>query len=183
MCFSDVAGSMLSSITRSSLSLSSLDPKDRVVGRIGQGLELAPDLSPPTLEVGLYHSGLLFVRHLHRSEGLGTPAILELATTRRAQVANPVRLAARGHEVALAVQLEDVDRHAAPAPRFAALYPKGRHSTEPHQEGICYPTDQPAWFEITPLLHIVAPFRLPCFASRPPAPRPSVRSPASAHLR
>jgi len=39
MCFSDVAGSMLSSITRSSLSLSSLDPKDRVVGRIGQSLE------------------------------------------------------------------------------------------------------------------------------------------------
>ncbi len=120
------------------VNLASLDPKDRVVRWIRQGLELALDLAPQTLQIGLYYSRLLFIWNLDHREGLSAPAVLKLAPTRRAQVANPIRLTARGHKVALAVQLEDVDRHSAPAPRLAALYPKGRYSTEPPQEGVCH---------------------------------------------
>jgi hypothetical protein len=53
-----------------------------MIGRIGQGLELIPDLTPPPIQVGLNHSWLLFDRHLDRREGFSAPTtVLELATT------------------------------------------------------------------------------------------------------
>jgi hypothetical protein len=54
-----------------------------VIGRIGQGVELAPDLIPPSIQVGRDQSGLLRILHLDGREGFGAPpTVLKLAATR-----------------------------------------------------------------------------------------------------
>jgi hypothetical protein len=69
------------------------DSKDRVIGRIGQSLELAPHLIPPPGQIGRNHSWLLFIWHLDRREGLSPPTtVLNLPATRCAQVSDPIRL-------------------------------------------------------------------------------------------
>jgi hypothetical protein len=64
-----------------------------MVSGIGQSLELTPHLIPPPIQIGRNHSWLLFIRYLDRREGLGPPTtVLDLPTTRYAQVSDPVRL-------------------------------------------------------------------------------------------
>jgi hypothetical protein len=54
-----------------------------VIGRIGQGVELTPDLIPPPIQVSRDQSGLLRIRHLDGREGFDAPpTVLKLATTR-----------------------------------------------------------------------------------------------------
>jgi hypothetical protein len=54
-----------------------------VIGRVGQGVELTPDLIPPSIQVSRDQPGLLCIRHLDCRERFDTPpTILKLAPTR-----------------------------------------------------------------------------------------------------
>jgi hypothetical protein len=54
-----------------------------MIGRIGQGVELTPDLISPPIQVSRNQSGLLCIRYLDSRERFDTPpTILKLATTR-----------------------------------------------------------------------------------------------------
>jgi hypothetical protein len=59
-----------------------LNSKDRMIGGIGQNLELTPHLIPPPIQIGRDHSWLLCIWHLNRREGLSPPTtVLNLPTT------------------------------------------------------------------------------------------------------
>src|SRR5262245_7306245 len=97
---------------------SRLDAKDRVGGgdraqlvvgwRRAESLEEASHLEAPAGEVGAQHGRLLRVVDLDRAKGLAPPAQPQLATAGGAQVADPLRLAARRDQVAGAVAFEQV---------------------------------------------------------------------------
>jgi fibronectin type 3 domain-containing protein len=54
-----------------------------VIGRVGQGVELTPDLIPPSIQVSRDQSGLLCIRHLDDRERFDAPPIvLKLTATR-----------------------------------------------------------------------------------------------------
>jgi hypothetical protein len=56
-----------------------------VIGRIGQGLELIPDLISPPIQVSPNQPRLTFIRHLYGPKGFGAPpTVPELAPTGRA---------------------------------------------------------------------------------------------------
>ena len=90
---------------------------------VGRGVrpdaaEELPDLPFPALEVGAEDRDLVGVRHLHGANPLTPAAAQEVGLACHSQVANPLRVPARRDEVALALEVKDVDRDAA---RLAGL--------------------------------------------------------------
>src|SRR4051812_38289333 len=80
------------------------DRDDRLVGRIGtDALEELADLPLPPAQVRAEDLGLVGVVHLVERERLDAPTDPQLTGSGGAQVADPLRLAARGDEVAGAV--------------------------------------------------------------------------------
>jgi len=126
----------------------------RPPSQTGQSLELTPHLIPPPIQIGRNHSWLLFIWYLDRREGLSPPTtVLKLAATRCTQVSDPVRLPTWRYEIALAIQLKDIDRHTTPVPRVAATHVKSGHSPQAYQERVSYSANQPARLKIARLRH------------------------------
>src|ERR1700694_791650 len=85
-------------------------------------LEEHAHLRFPALQVGAQDRQLALVVELHRPERLAAPAETQSAFATSAQVTHPLSLAARGDEVALAVERQQVHRGASPDARAAAAY-------------------------------------------------------------
>src|ERR671910_649525 len=107
------------------------DRAELVVGGVGaHALEEHADLDVPALEVGPQHRDLLVLGELTRPEVLDLLADPELPRAGHAQVAHPLRFAARSDEVALALVLEQVDRRRTPL--AAGATPDGEHPRAQH---------------------------------------------------
>src|SRR5262249_3648449 len=93
-------------------------PQVVVGGARRQTLEEAADLQGPALEVGAQDGRLVCVAHLDGAEWLAPPTEAQLPAAGGAQVADPVRLPARRHQIAHPVAHEQVHRHDTPFTRF-----------------------------------------------------------------
>ena len=101
-----------------------LHPKNRMVGRdppqvrLGRVGRNAPekdaDLGLPALEVSLQDRDLLVVADLDRAKRLDLAAQEQLAGTRHPDVADPLGLAPRRHQVLRALVGQEVDRRGSP---------------------------------------------------------------------
>src|SRR3569833_373810 len=118
----------------------SAEPEDRVTrcdleqllvggGRV-DAVEEHADLELPAPQVGAQDLRLHLVGHLGRGEDLDPAAEVQLPATGHPHVPNPLRVAAGGHEVALALVPEQV---AGRGPPLAALAPTDVKDTRAQQ--------------------------------------------------
>jgi hypothetical protein len=87
-------------------------------------LEEDPHLDRPSLEVSAQDRHLRLVRHLHCLERLHLVAKEQLAAAGHADVADPLRKAARRNEVLLALVAQKVDGMTVPFARLATAHPQ-----------------------------------------------------------
>src|SRR3954451_6020757 len=97
------------------------DPPQVLLRRVrADSMEERPDLPGPLLQVRAEERQLLLVGELRGGELLGPGALPKPALAARPQVAHPLRVAARRHDVAPALEVERIHRS---APPLAALAP------------------------------------------------------------
>ena len=129
---------------RGSILTARRDPKDRMqrrdpaqvlVWRVGaDALEERADLPGPLLQVRAQNRRLLIVGNLGGGELLHPAPLSQAALTARPEVAHPLRLAARRHDVALALEPERVHRRAPPLAALAAAHLEDAGAHEAHAE-------------------------------------------------
>src|SRR5580704_750706 len=119
-------------------------PEDRVIRRDARELllrrvradatEESVDLPRPPLEVGAQDRRLLAVGHFLDAHGLGPATDGEPPGPARPDVADPLRLPARGDQVAPARELERVDRGPVPRSALAPLHRQDLRSLQPETQ-------------------------------------------------
>src|ERR1039458_2020967 len=131
---SDASGRSSSNTRRllQSGGLASCDPEHRMIRRdpaelIVRGVrpdtvEECPDLELPLLQIGPQHRRLLIVGELDRRKWFCPPTDTQAAPTTRAQVLNPLRVAAWRDQIVGAFVAEQVHRGLSPLAGLAALH-------------------------------------------------------------
>src|SRR4051812_40377931 len=111
------------------------DSAQILLWRIGaDALKERADLPSPLLQVGAEKRELLVVGELGGGELLSPEALPQAPLTARAQVAHPVCLAPRCHDVPLALVLERIDRRAPPLAALPATHLEHAGARKAHAE-------------------------------------------------